>query len=200
MNNTSIEENLKITNEKAGTKRDHKGLRKRHLNAINFMAKYLPKRKNISILDAGCREGLFLEKLKEIGYKNLYGVDISEKAIKILEKSIDAKSYVSDICNMPFGDDTFDLIICTHTLEHCENPLMALNELYRVSKNNSIVLLEVPIENVDSPRTNVGHFSSFKTEDYFLEFVSNKFEILNKEKDRNTNKHWFRVVGKSIKE
>lgn len=197
MRELSIKENLKITNEKAGTKWNHKGLRKRHLNAINFINDYIPKEKNIPILDAGCREGLFLDKLVTLGYKNLYGIDISDKAIKIMKKNVgDVKGFIGDVSEMPFKDNLFELVICTHTLEHCIDPYKALYEIFRISKNNCLVLLEVPIENVDSPRTSVGHFSKFTTEKEFLEFASKKMKILKRERDDNVKKHWFRILGR----
>ena len=36
--------------------------------------------------------------------------------------------------DLPFGDNTFDLVFSCHAFEHCENPLQALKEMKRVSK------------------------------------------------------------------
>ena len=38
----------------------------------------------------------------------------------------------ADICDLPFKDATFDLILCNHVLEHIPDDLKAMEELYRV--------------------------------------------------------------------
>ena len=51
-----------------------------------------------------------------------------------------------DITNIPFEDNSFDLIMCTHVLEHIPEDKKAMSELYRVLKpKTGIALLNVPI-------------------------------------------------------
>lgn len=45
---------------------------------------------------------------------------------------------------LPFGDDEFDTVVCTHTLEHVRNLRTALSELRRVARRRLIVV--VPME------------------------------------------------------
>lgn len=52
----------------------------------------------------------------------------------------------ADICNLPFKDHSFDLILCNHVLEHIPNDLKAMQELYRVLKPNGTAILQVPLE------------------------------------------------------
>ena len=53
---------------------------------------------------------------------------------------------VVDITEIPFDDDSFDLIMCTHVLEHIPDDRKAMRELYRVLKpRTGIALLNVPI-------------------------------------------------------
>ncbi len=40
----------------------------------------------------------------------------------------------ADICNLPFEDEEFDVILCNHVLEHIQDDGKAMNELYRVMK------------------------------------------------------------------
>ncbi len=62
-----------------------------------------------NILDCGCGEGHLLKKLQ--GRK--YGIDLSVTAIKrAKEKNPDAKFLKSNIIDLPFEDNFFDIVIC----------------------------------------------------------------------------------------
>jgi SAM-dependent methyltransferase len=50
-----------------------------------------------------------------------------------------------DITNLSFKDNEFDTIYCSHILEHIEDDQKAINELYRVAKKDSNVIILVPI-------------------------------------------------------
>ena len=50
----------------------------------------------------------------------------------------------ADICNLPFDDNSFDVIFCNHVLEHIENDTKAMKELYRVLKPNGMGIFQVP--------------------------------------------------------
>ena len=52
----------------------------------------------------------------------------------------------ADICNLPFKKFEFDLIICNHVLEHINDDLKAIREIYRVLKKNGVAILQVPID------------------------------------------------------
>lgn len=63
---------------------------------------------------------------------------------------------VMDLTAMDFQDGVIDIIVCCHVLEHIENDLQAIQEIYRVLRNNGVALLQVPIygdvtEKVDTP-------------------------------------------------
>ena len=50
-----------------------------------------------------------------------------------------------DVLHMPFPDQSFDVLICNHVMEHVEDDAMAMSELYRVLKPGGWALLQVPI-------------------------------------------------------
>ncbi|MBN2830055.1 MAG: methyltransferase domain-containing protein [Candidatus Cloacimonetes bacterium] len=47
---------------------------------------------------------------------------------------------INDITNLPFKDKQFDYTLCSHTIEHVDNPAAFYNELCRVSRNLVIVV------------------------------------------------------------
>ncbi|WP_445382807.1 class I SAM-dependent methyltransferase [Robiginitalea sp. IMCC43444] len=50
----------------------------------------------------------------------------------------------ADICNLPFEDNSFDVILCNHVLEHIPDQEKALSELYRVMKPGGWGIFQVP--------------------------------------------------------
>lgn len=50
-----------------------------------------------------------------------------------------------DILDIPFGDNSFDVIICNHTLEHVHDDLRAMKEFHRVLKPGGWGILNSPI-------------------------------------------------------
>ena len=52
----------------------------------------------------------------------------------------------ADICALPFENETFDIILCNHVLEHINDHKQAIKELYRVLKKGGFGILQVPLD------------------------------------------------------
>src|SRR5690606_20172628 len=50
----------------------------------------------------------------------------------------------ADICDLPFKDNEFDVILCNHVLEHIPDDTKAMQELYRILKPNGMAILQIP--------------------------------------------------------
>lgn len=50
----------------------------------------------------------------------------------------------ADICNLPFEDNAFDVILCNHVLEHIPDDTKAMQELYRVLKPGGFGVFQIP--------------------------------------------------------
>ena len=50
----------------------------------------------------------------------------------------------ADICNLPFEDNSFDIIFCNHVLEHIPDDTKAMQELYRVMKQGGMGIFQIP--------------------------------------------------------
>lgn len=50
----------------------------------------------------------------------------------------------ADICNLPFEDNSFEIIFCNHVLEHIPDDTKAMQELYRVMKPNGWGIFQIP--------------------------------------------------------
>ena len=53
----------------------------------------------------------------------------------------------ADIRALPFEDNSFDFILCNHVLEHVDDDLKAMSELFRVLKPGGKAVIQVPLEN-----------------------------------------------------
>ena len=50
----------------------------------------------------------------------------------------------ADICDLPFEDNQYDVILCNHVLEHIPDDTKAMQELYRVLKPGGMAILQIP--------------------------------------------------------
>ena len=50
----------------------------------------------------------------------------------------------ADICDLPFEDNQYDVILCNHVLEHIPDDTQAMKELYRVLKPGGMAILQIP--------------------------------------------------------
>lgn len=50
----------------------------------------------------------------------------------------------ADICNLPFPDNSYDIIFCNHVLEHIPDDTKAMQELYRVLKPGGMGIFQIP--------------------------------------------------------
>lgn len=115
-------------------------------NFEKTLAKEVKKLNVNSILDAGCGEGFTLEFLRNQKIGRTYeGIDFLDTAIEIGHKvHPNIKLLQASIYDLPYKNDSFDVVLCTEVLEHLRKPKKALKELFRVSKK--YVLLSVPNE------------------------------------------------------
>ena len=50
----------------------------------------------------------------------------------------------ADLCKLPFEDNSFDVILCNHVLEHIPDHKTAMKELYRVMKPGGWGIFQIP--------------------------------------------------------
>ncbi len=115
----------------------------------NFYKAVLDSLRDIKVervLDVGCGEGFGLKRVKtnNIGHYH-EGLDISQQAIKLGKKlHPKIKFTLGNIYQLPYEDNSFDLILCNEVLEHLTEPGKALKEIVRVGRKH--YLISVPNE------------------------------------------------------
>lgn len=76
-----------------------------------------------------------------------------------------------DVTKLSFNDESFDVILCNHVLEHIHDDRKAMSELFRVLKPGGWAILQVPISNIldvtyensaiTDPKDRENHFGQF---------------------------------------
>jgi SAM-dependent methyltransferase len=93
------------------------------------------------ILDAGCGTGLNLRHLPA----GSTGIEINPRNVALSRARLPGHSIVEgDIESMPFGDSTFQTVLCTEVLEHVPDPILALAEIHRVLRDGGVLIGSVP--------------------------------------------------------
>lgn len=95
-----------------------------------------------TVLDAGCNEGFLSKALLEAGF-HVTSIDSDEKVLSKMKEMFGIEGLRADVCDLPFADGWFDLVIGGELLEHLKNPGKGLSELFRVSRHR--VILSLPI-------------------------------------------------------
>lgn len=94
------------------------------------------------LLDVGCGNGNVLSALAKEDF-HLYGIDLSENMVKEAKKQLgsSAEIQVADAANLPYAKDSFDILVCNASFHHYPQPGKVLQEMHRVMKKNSVLLI-----------------------------------------------------------
>lgn len=84
----------------------------------------------LRVLDVGCGVKPYYPVFAGVASEYV-GVDVVENPAADLIGPVEA---------LPVGDATFDLVLCTQVLEHCDDPAQAVRELRRVTRPGGRVL------------------------------------------------------------
>lgn len=127
------------------------------------------------ILEVGCGNGYLSELISEKGHQTT-AVDIAlndnlqaDSKVKYIESSSES---------LPFEDNSFDTVVCTHTLEHVRDIQKTLSELRRVAKNNLIIV--VPCERP--------YKYTFNLHIHFFPYEYNFYSVVGKSENQNLQK------------
>lgn len=110
---------------------------------INKAKEIIGKREFKNLLDVGCASGYMLSEIKKIfPGKKYFGVDIYDKAIEYAKRKYpDITFRVASAENLPYKDESFDILVCYETIEHVEYPLKTLREMKRVLRKGETCIL-----------------------------------------------------------
>ena len=93
------------------------------------------------VLDVGCGRGYLLSRLAHAGF-SCAGIDIPGSPIPNQTNGMDMR--IGDALKLPWLDQSFDLLVMNHVLEHASDPWIACREAARVLRKDGVLYLGVP--------------------------------------------------------
>ena len=96
---------------------------------------------NSRILDVGCGTGITIMNLRDIGFKNVFGIDPFLKQDKI---GVSGEIRKLDIYSLK-KNELYDLIMLHHSFEHMAEPIRTLTAAKNHLSDNGIILIRIPI-------------------------------------------------------
>ncbi len=109
-----------------------------------FISNIMHDARKIKILDVGCGTGEFAMKLKS--YKKdavVYGLDISTDMIRTAKAKFTGEIdfRIGDVEHMPYEDNCFDYLTCSHSFHHYPHKKRAVSEMFRILKNKGKIMI-----------------------------------------------------------
>lgn len=97
-----------------------------------------------TVLDVGCGTGRFLRGLPVSWRK--HGLEYRPKVVEIAKLLVDEKTQIHQgaAAELPFDSNRFDVVTSFQVLEHINDPELAINEMFRVTKPGGLVYGELP--------------------------------------------------------
>ena len=162
----------------------------RHMFEHKVAIKNIPQ--DSFVLDIGCGEGYGTNSLSK-HVKKIVGMDVDNDTL------IDASNkYKSENCtfklyngtNIPYDDGTFDVVVSFHVIEHVQDDLNFVSEIYRVLKDGGVFIVSTPNKTF-RVKKNGKLFNEFHIREYY------SFELEKVLKSKFSNVKLVGVFGDS---
>jgi len=105
-------------------------------------------KKESSLVDIGCGEGLFLQEAKNY-VSAAYGVEPTKSYAAYAKEKMNLDVLQGTLESLEYPDNSFDTVTMFHVLEHLSSPSQALTKIYSWLKKTGHIVIEVP--NIESP-------------------------------------------------
>ena len=116
----------------------------------------------LKVLEVGAGDGSILHFFEKWNFgAELYALEIAESGVALIrERGLSRLKEATgfDGYKIPYADDSFDLVVLAHVLEHVEHERILLRELKRIAKN---LVIEVPLDYRFGVDKRIKHFMDY---------------------------------------
>jgi SAM-dependent methyltransferase len=116
--------------------KDTRSLLPRTPALINMMIEKANPPRNSKILCVGCRNTAELDYFQSMGFPHVVGIDLFSE---------DSRIQVMDMHNLTFGENSFDIVYSSHSLEHSYDIQKVAQEFVRVTRDKGLMVIEIPV-------------------------------------------------------
>lgn len=126
-----------------------------------------------SVLDYGCSWGYGTYQFQEAGM-DAYGYEISTPRMEFGIKNLNVRLY-DDLKTLKSEIPEFDVVFCSHVIEHFPNPRLALDDFRKLVKPNGWLMIAVPNCGGKLATKLKGNWGPFSSSMHPLSFTSEYF-------------------------
>lgn len=96
-----------------------------------------------SLLDIGCGTGYLIDMLQKQKSALYCGLDLSPEMLKMAKKKLSESVFLTEGSSddLPYDDNSFDIVTCIQSFHHYPNPEKAMAEAYRVLKPGGLYII-----------------------------------------------------------
>lgn len=118
---------------------------------VRTIFEWIPPEDDKTILDCACGRGFYLNYYRYVSGAKLVGLELDSDIIRKAQKNVghlpDITLNRANIYSLPYPDDYFDGVILSEILEHIDDDVRGLKEVFRVLKPGASVAITVPNAN-----------------------------------------------------
>jgi SAM-dependent methyltransferase len=124
-------------------------------------AAFADLRRDARVLDCACGDGVGLDALRALGFRDLVGVELAApKARRARERGFRVEELdMHDLSSL--GRSRFDAILSSHTLEHAYDPGRVIEELARLLSPDGTLHVVLPFPD-PGPRNELAHSAKYE--------------------------------------
>ena len=125
------------------------------MDVVKDFQDYYELKDGSKILDVGCGKGFMIYDFLKLNPKfEIKGIDISNYAINNCKKEVANNLQVASCDNLPFEDNSFDLVISINTIHNLEKDGCgkSLREINRVSRKNKFIIVDAYRDNEEKKK------------------------------------------------
>ena len=100
--------------------------------------------KNDRILEIGCGTGTFLKNLEKVGFNNLMGCDLAELVIDVAKEKVKSANFsVGNMIDLPYENDSFDVVTFMGSLHHLpfNDIKLAIAQASRILRKGGLMVI-----------------------------------------------------------
>jgi len=134
-------QNSEFRSQESEVRSQNSGVRSQEPEVGPHHSSLITHNSGLRILDVGCGTGANLEMLAKYG--DAEGVDVSDEALTFCkQKGLEVHKGLAE--ELPFEDGSFDVVTGLDVIEHLDDDIAGLEEMYRVLRPGGRALIFVP--------------------------------------------------------